>query len=352
MAPEQWTGQTPTPAVDQYSLGAVLYTMLTGHPPFDADNPFALMNKHLNETPPPIQRDRPNVPDRINAVIQQAMAKKPEDRFPNNTLFAEAFAAVIHDASDETATGFAIEPMPERAPIILLGATPTPIKPPIIPEVPVPPPIPSGRGRNLTLWILTGLVLLLAIALIVLFTSRQPILVGVSTNPGCGDWSYGYRFTHRLPRRDSTIAGRRNLPGKFGAALSKSSDTPTSTNLPTRTSTVTDTPTNTPTPKASDTATFTATTSAPSGTETPIAIATSSTPMVRLIYNIAAHSGPGQGYPAITTAPINTEMIILGKIPNQSWFYILLPDGRQAWIASSSVVYISGDLSHVLGTRN
>ncbi len=95
MAPEQWKGETITPATDQYALGVLTYVMVAGRMPFEAPTPYALMHKHLNEMPTPPHVYRQEAPDAVAAVLEHAMAKSPQDRFPTVTAFAQAFDRAI-----------------------------------------------------------------------------------------------------------------------------------------------------------------------------------------------------------------------------------------------------------------
>jgi len=94
MSPEQWRAEPLTPAADQYALGIMTYALLTGHTPFEAPTPYALMHKHLNEAPTPPQVFRPDLPEAVSHVLWRAMAKQPHERFPTCTAFAQAFEAV------------------------------------------------------------------------------------------------------------------------------------------------------------------------------------------------------------------------------------------------------------------
>jgi serine/threonine protein kinase/DNA-binding winged helix-turn-helix (wHTH) protein len=79
-APEQFTGETPDARTDVYSLGCVLFECLTGHPPFGSDNDAGLMYAHLQQQPPSVTSERPDLPREIDRVVGRAMAKSPEDR--------------------------------------------------------------------------------------------------------------------------------------------------------------------------------------------------------------------------------------------------------------------------------
>ncbi|MBK8026333.1 MAG: protein kinase [Chloroflexi bacterium] len=95
MAPEQWRGENPTPQVDQYALAIVIFNVLSGKLPFEASATHTMMYKHLNEPPPPVHTLAINVPEGISYVLQRALAKDPEERYPTITSFAGAFLDVV-----------------------------------------------------------------------------------------------------------------------------------------------------------------------------------------------------------------------------------------------------------------
>ena len=79
-APEQFKGETPDARTDVYSLGCVLFECLTGRPPFRSENEAGLMYAHLQQPPPPVTSERPDLPHEIDRVVGRAMAKSPDDR--------------------------------------------------------------------------------------------------------------------------------------------------------------------------------------------------------------------------------------------------------------------------------
>jgi len=79
-APEQFKGETPDARTDVYSLGCVLFECLTGRPPFRSENDAGLMYAHLQQPPPPVTSERPDLPHEIDRVVGRAMAKSPDDR--------------------------------------------------------------------------------------------------------------------------------------------------------------------------------------------------------------------------------------------------------------------------------
>ena len=82
MSPEQAAGRQVDRRTDVYSMGVLLFELLTGRLPFTADNPIAILMKHQTEEPPPFSAVRPGVrfPDHLEPFVRRLMAKKPEDR--------------------------------------------------------------------------------------------------------------------------------------------------------------------------------------------------------------------------------------------------------------------------------
>jgi serine/threonine protein kinase len=96
-SPEQVQGKTDVDArSDIYAMGAVLYELVTGRKPFDADNAFALMLGHVEQPPlPPVEID-PSLPSDLNDIVLTALAKDPAQRFASADQFREALDQVRH----------------------------------------------------------------------------------------------------------------------------------------------------------------------------------------------------------------------------------------------------------------
>jgi eukaryotic-like serine/threonine-protein kinase len=92
MAPEQLDGQTLDCRADMYALGAVLYHLVAGRPPFEAGSQAVLMNQIYNLLPPSLCKMRTGVPLALDQVIQRALAKSREERYPNWEAFAQALS--------------------------------------------------------------------------------------------------------------------------------------------------------------------------------------------------------------------------------------------------------------------
>ncbi|MGZ4387905.1 MAG: protein kinase domain-containing protein [Gaiellaceae bacterium] len=97
IAPEQAQGQPVSAQTDVYSLGVVLYELLTGETPFSGENFVAVAMQHINEPPPSARAVRPEVPPRLDAALQRAMAKDPADRFPSMDAFCAELAAILQE---------------------------------------------------------------------------------------------------------------------------------------------------------------------------------------------------------------------------------------------------------------
>jgi class 3 adenylate cyclase len=83
MSPEQAQGKPLDARADVYSLGATLFHLLTGRPPFVADSPLAVMGLHANQPPPPLRSLQPDASDAVCQIIDKCLAKSKESRYPD-----------------------------------------------------------------------------------------------------------------------------------------------------------------------------------------------------------------------------------------------------------------------------
>jgi serine/threonine-protein kinase len=168
LSPEQARGAPVDPRSDLYSLGIVLYEMLTGHVPFTGDTPVEIAMKHLSQVPEPPSKLRPDVPHDLDAVVMRALAKEPDLRYGSAEEMDADLARV--------ARGVAVSPETDDAMTQVLagvGAStaatmvtrPRAVAPPPAPPI-YRPPTPyydyeePPRGRSIWPWLLAlGLII-------------------------------------------------------------------------------------------------------------------------------------------------------------------------------------------------
>ena len=194
LSPEQASGGVVDHRSDIYSLGMVLYEMLTGKAPFTGDSPVAIAYQQLKATAPPPSTQNARVPRALDAVVMKAMSKDPAARQGSAQELREELLAVDRAVGDPDATAAIVPPMAAagESTTVLAGSS-TSVLPPVAQEhrvervaaAPVPPDV--YRRRRAAVIAAVALVALAIIAFLVLSsgdddrgTVAVPSVVGLS----------------------------------------------------------------------------------------------------------------------------------------------------------------------------
>jgi serine/threonine-protein kinase len=148
MAPERLAGQELDGRADVYSAGVIFYRLLTGHVPFEAATPLAMVQKQLAAAPTPVHTHRADLPGWCQAIIDRAIARAPADRFPTAEAFRVTLLAAISEATESTGVYSVVQGSgPANSDGVTRAApVPVPIPPPMSPAEPLTVATPAPRG--------------------------------------------------------------------------------------------------------------------------------------------------------------------------------------------------------------
>lgn len=183
MSPEQALGRTLDRRTDVYSLGAVVYMMLTGRVPYSGDTPLSTMFAHVQQPLPPPRSLNPALPESVEDVIIRSLAKEPADRFATTGGLAQSLKMAAGSLYSEprshpwqtvatappSSPAFGDRPVsrpPSQAPVEVSEED----------DLPPAPSVPAGGRRPVPAWlVITGIIVLVVAAAILTFLAGRGV---------------------------------------------------------------------------------------------------------------------------------------------------------------------------------
>ena len=356
MAPEQGLGEAGDERSDLYSLGVILYQLLTGGLPYDAEAPLAIILKHLNSPIPSVSDTHPEYPEVADQLINRLMAKNPEDRYQKAD---DLIADLERIARGDGLEAIVAEPSPMLTQDVNTGLDTMSVvatEDDLIVHDSLPPS-PPNRNRFLLFGGLgAGFIIVIGFLAVALNGGDLPPLLAFLASPT------PTQTASNTPTPTLTLT---NTPTDTPTLTFTPSDTPTNTLTPTSTDTptATPTPTDTPTPTATQTPTDTPTntptpTSTDTPTDTPTATATSTItntplPPTADITLTLLQATQEREFQTATAAACNFEYLIVEQVPEDGDFFpagqvyereiTLLNTGSCAWERGTSLIFVDGE---------
>ena len=336
MSPEQFSSRSVLDGrSDLYSLGAVLFEMITGELPYKGNTSVQLAMKHASAAVPRLHEHNPSLPIEAQTIISTAMAKSPDDRYPTGQALAAALDMMIE---------------PPEEPVI---------------AAPMPAPAQDDGSSNRIIYAVIGVVLVALLGWLA-FSN-----LGSSDSGGDDGIAAAQAVRETSQARETEIAVESNVRATENAASLSGTITAVyeeavaqggaqideletavantlTAQAPTATSTLVP-PTETPVEEAKEATIDAATTEA--DTEEDIATATSDSSttgngaptLIIRSSSVNMRKGPGQTYDIVQVAFADDEFDIIGRNPSNSWYEVQLDPSTTGWVSQTTVDLVNVD---------
>ncbi len=203
-SPEQAAGEPPSPASDVYSIGIIMYEMLTGQPPFQAEKPAALALMHMREEPQPLAVQNPNVPSQLEWIVRKVLAKEPAARYRT----AEQLGRILEQYRQQSEQRTGWQPAaPVPSPVTHIAPDP------VVKAEPSPPPPTPRTGPDVVTWTLGVIAFVAVVGLVPLWSLvyRSYSTTSPSLSPTPTSISL---ITSTTPPEDAQLITVPNIVGK------------------------------------------------------------------------------------------------------------------------------------------
>ena len=297
MSPEQALGKPIDKRSDVYSLGAVIYEMLTGLPPYKGPTGVSVAMKHVMEPVPHVAEFRSDIPAELDKIVARAMAKEPMQRYDSASELARAFADAVHarpqteQQGDVPAAVTARKPITEASTRLRLAPTAH------TPKTPNDTQMQHSRRWLLWLGITAGVLAFIGIALVVVAALIAPANESSAVIPPLATATKLMALPQVVTKAASTTTSQQQTNTNAATATTPSDDV---------------------------------------GSKKPIMIVNAG--------GGRARSGPGTNYPVLTALSESTQLLATATVRGTDgslWLEFTLPEGQRGFVREDVVTLMN-----------